>query len=124
MKQPITRCGQSNNVIPLEFIQRPNDPNDVNEVDVDDLCEWISYHRCYGELETKGGTKVYKARTYYPETTAVASVAWSPKLDDVNDSFAVRLNNKVYHILSAVNVDEQNQSIDFYLKRSNEGPRG
>lgn len=118
---PVKTCNSPNNERPIEILQRPTTPNDHNEVDVHNLCDWTLFAPIYGTFATKGSVKVYKARTYYQETGAVAEVAWSPNLDKVDDTFAIRVNNKVFHILAAINVDERNETIDFYLKQANGG---
>ena len=114
-------CGTNYDKL-LKFLQPPADANDLNEVPTQPgFTDWEVIHTCYGKIETGAGREVWKARQSHPEVTAVAECGWFADLEaQVTPIHAVQVNNKVYHIIASHNVNEDNLTLQFWLRREQE----
>lgn len=102
----------------FEFWTPPVASNVQQEVDADDLTQWTFVNAAYGTVNTGSGREVWKARTQIEEVSAVFMCDWTAVTAAITSMHAIRINQRHYQIITAINVDEANYKMNFWCRSS------
>jgi len=76
----------------------------------DSVSTWVTQTIVWGSIEHLNGRETMLASQITADMTTRITLRWSNKISNLNPKWRLRHGNTVYSILSALNVEEKNES--------------
>lgn len=112
MSRCVRNPGEYDRLITIERL-KPNQAQDVAGHYRESLdSSWETYAKAYAKITTKGGREFWKINRVEDTVDTVFHCLYSKEMDTVTTKMRVRYRDKVYNILSAINVDLSDQEIE------------
>lgn len=89
----------------------------AGHVDGNTDANWTTYTTAWAEVRSRGGREFWRVSQVQSDVDFVFNCPWSPTLEKATPDMRILSDGKVYEILSVINVDLANNSIEIQTRR-------
>lgn len=89
----------------------------AGHIDGNTDANWIQYCAAWASVRSRGGREFWRVSQVQSDVDFVFNCPWSKTLENATPAMRIVSDGKVYEILSVINVDLANNSIEIQTRR-------
>ena len=92
-------------------------PDAAGHIDPNTDANWSTYATAFASVKSRGGREFWRVQQVQSDVDFVFRCPWSPTLENATPAMRLMTDGKVYEILSVINVDLANETIEIQTRR-------
>ena len=92
-------------------------PDAAGHIDPNTDANWSTYATAFASVKSRGGREFWRVQQVQSDVDFVFRCPWSPTLENATPAMRLMADGKVYEILSVINVDLANETIEIQTRR-------
>ncbi len=92
-------------------------PDAAGHIDPSTDANWSTYTTAFAAVKSRGGREFWRVQQVQSDVDFVFRCPWSPTLEAATPAMRLMTDSKVYEILSVINVDLANETIEIQTRR-------
>ena len=92
-------------------------PDAAGHIDPNTDANWSTYATTFAAVKSRGGREFWRVQQVQSDVDFVFRCPWSPTLENATPAMRLTADGKVYEILSVINVDLANETVEIQTRR-------
>ena len=89
----------------------------AGHIDGNTEANWTTYTTAWASVRSRGGREFWRVSQVQSDVDFVFTCPWAKTLENATPDMRVVLDGKVYEILSVINVDLANETVEIQTRR-------
>ena len=89
----------------------------AGHIDPNTAANWVTYATAFASVKSRGGREFWRVQQVQSDVDFVFRCPWSPTLEVATPDMRLSVDGKIYEILSVINVDLANETIEIQTRR-------
>lgn len=89
----------------------------AGHVDGNTASNWVTYCTAWASVRSRGGREFWRVSQVQSDVDFVFTCPWSKTLEAATPDMRIACNGNVYEILSVINVDLGNETVEIQTRR-------